>query len=189
AAEGAQESKALIDASLGNAVQGTRLVDAAGGTMSEVVTSVQKVTDVISEIAAASSEQSAGVEDINKAIVQMDGVTQQNAALVEEAAAAALAFEEEAGRLVNVVGAFKLDRTEERDKAVALVKRAVAHVKAVGKEQACRNFTDANGGFIREHYYIWGGDFSGMILANGANPAGVGQSSWELKAADGRKFI
>src|SRR5438477_6379578 len=130
----AKEIKALIDASVNNVVQGTRLVDAAGGTMNEVVTSVQKVTDVIGEIAAASSEQSAGVEDINKAIVQMDGVTQQNAALVEEAAAAALAFEDEAGRLVNVVGAFKLDRTEERDKAVALVKRAVSHVKAAGKE-------------------------------------------------------
>ncbi len=188
-AAAAKEIKALIEASVNNVAQGKRLVDAAGGTMGEVVMSVQKVNEVIGEIAMASSEQSAGVDDINKAIVQMDTVTQQNAALVEQAAAAALSFEEEASRLVNVVGAFKLDRMEERDKAVVLVKRAVAHVKAVGVEQASKDFNNPNGGFYEENYYIWSGDYTGMILANGSNPNGAGQNSWELKAADGRKFI
>jgi methyl-accepting chemotaxis protein len=78
------------------------------------------------------------VDEISRAVSQLDHVTQQNAALVEEATSAALSFEEEAARLVDVVGTFKLDRMEDRDPAVALVKKAVAHVQAVGIEQAAK---------------------------------------------------
>ncbi|WP_254555549.1 methyl-accepting chemotaxis protein, partial [Salmonella enterica] len=80
----------------------------AGATMSEVVASVRRVTDVVAEISAASNEQSDGIEQINHAIVQMDEVTQQNAALVEQAAAAAQSLQEQSGRLVETVSIFKL---------------------------------------------------------------------------------
>jgi hypothetical protein len=86
-AAAAKEIKTLIDDSVGNVAQSTRLVDQAGATMTEVVQSVQRVTDIIAEIAAASHEQSQGIDQINQAIADMDGVTQQNAALVEQAAA------------------------------------------------------------------------------------------------------
>jgi methyl-accepting chemotaxis protein len=188
-AEAAKEIKALIQDSVGSVEQGAHMVEETAATMTDVVSSVQQVNDVIGEIAAASSEQSAGVEDINKAIVQMDSVTQQNAGLVEQAAASALAFEEEAARLSDVVGAFKIDRTEERDQAVEMVKRAIEHVRARGLEQACRDFNDPQGGFNDGRYYIWAGDFNGVVVANGSNPDSTGQNSYDLKAADGRKFI
>ncbi|MGA7749965.1 MAG: methyl-accepting chemotaxis protein, partial [Gallionella sp.] len=83
-------------------------VDQAGATMHEVVTAVRRVTDIMAEIAAASNEQSTGIEEVNHAIVQMDDVTQQNAALVEQAAAAAEAMQGQAEALKEAVGVFKL---------------------------------------------------------------------------------
>ena len=188
-AEAAKEIKALILESVGSVDQGSHLVDETAVTMVDVVTSVQKVSEVIGEIAVASSEQSSGVEDINRAIVQMDAVTQQNASLVEHAAASALSFEEEAARLSDVVGTFKIDRSEERDQAVEMVKRAIEHVRSEGFEQACKDFNDPHGGFNDGKYYIWAADFNGVIVANGSNPVATGQNHYELKAADGRKFI
>ncbi|WP_394780724.1 methyl-accepting chemotaxis protein [Undibacterium sp.] len=108
-ASAAKEIKALINDSVEKVDQGTRLVDQAGITMEEVVASVRRVTDIISEITAASQEQSTGIEQINDAIVQMDQVTQQNAALVEQAAAAAGALQDQASNLSRVVGVFKLN--------------------------------------------------------------------------------
>ncbi|HEY9198598.1 MAG TPA: methyl-accepting chemotaxis protein, partial [Gammaproteobacteria bacterium] len=78
-------------------------------TMDEIVTSVKRVTDIMSEIAAASQEQSAGIEQVNQAVTQMDDVTQQNAALVEEAAAAAESLQDQAAKLAEAVSVFRLD--------------------------------------------------------------------------------
>ncbi|WP_039784788.1 methyl-accepting chemotaxis protein [Herbaspirillum huttiense] len=111
-ASAAKEIKALIDDSVTRVDNGSRLVEQAGSTMSEVVASVKRVTDVVAEISAASNEQSDGIEQINHAIVQMDEVTQQNAALVEQAAAAAQSLQEQSGRLVETVSIFKLSSQE-----------------------------------------------------------------------------
>jgi methyl-accepting chemotaxis protein len=188
-ADAAKQIKTLIEASVDSAVQGRQWVEASAGTMSKVVQSVQQVADVIGRIALASSEQSAGVDDINRAIAQLDAVTHQNAALVEQSATTAHAFEVEAGRLVDVVGTFKLDRIEERDRAVEMVKRAVAHIHAKGMRQACEDFNDPRGQFIDGDCYIWAGDFKGIVAANASNPDSRGQDHYELKAADGKKFI
>ncbi|BDT69254.1 hypothetical protein os1_34440 [Comamonadaceae bacterium OS-1] len=107
-AEAAKEIKTLITASVERVAQGTALVDQAGTTMTEVVNSIRRVTDIMGEISAASSEQSAGVAQIGEAIVQMDQATQQNAALVEEMAAAASSLKSQADDLVGTVAAFKL---------------------------------------------------------------------------------
>ncbi len=88
---------------------GSQLVAQAGLTMEEIVNSIRGVTVMMSEISAASAEQTAGIEQVNQAISQMDDVTQQNAALVEQAAAAAESLEEQAQNLVNTVGSFKVD--------------------------------------------------------------------------------
>jgi methyl-accepting chemotaxis protein len=106
-AAAAKEIKTLIGDSVEKVEAGSRLVDQAGATMEEVVGSVRRVTDIISEIAAASEEQRTGIEQVNQAIVQMDQVTQQNAALVEQAAAAAEAMQEQAGNLAGLVGTFQ----------------------------------------------------------------------------------
>jgi len=108
-AAAAKEIKALIDSSVAQVDLGSKLVEEAGNTMSDVVNSVKRVTDIVGEISSASQEQSDGIEQINKAITQMDEVTQQNAALVEEAAAAAQSLQHQAGKLTEVVGVFKLD--------------------------------------------------------------------------------
>ena len=107
-AEAAKEIKSLINASVARVAQGTVLVDQAGQTMTEVVSSIRRVTDIMGEISTASSEQSLGVAQVGEAVAQMDQVTQQNAALVEEMAAAANSLKSQAQELVHVVAVFKL---------------------------------------------------------------------------------
>jgi len=107
-ADAAKEIKALIGASVDRVEAGSRLVADAGTTMSEIVGSVQRVSDIIGEITAASSEQSDGIGQINTAVTQLDQMTQQNAALVEESAAAAESLKDQAARLAQAVGTFRL---------------------------------------------------------------------------------
>jgi methyl-accepting chemotaxis protein len=108
-AAAAKEIKALISDSVDKVDAGTRLVDAAGKTMDEIVGSVKGVTDLIAEIAAASQEQSTGIEQVNMAVTQMEQVVQQNASLVEQATAATESMKEQAGALMQTVSRFKLD--------------------------------------------------------------------------------
>src|SRR5450830_439841 len=107
-ARAAKEIKTLIGDSVEKVEAGSKLVDLAGTTMTEVVDSVRRVTDVISEISAAGQEQSTGIEQINIAITEMDNLTQQNAALVEEAAAAAGSLQDQAKNLAQLVSVFKI---------------------------------------------------------------------------------
>jgi methyl-accepting chemotaxis protein-1 (serine sensor receptor) len=107
-AAAAKEIKTLIEDSVTKVDSGAKLVETAGATMDEVVTSIKRVTDIMAEITAASQEQSAGIEQVNQAVVQMDQVTQQNAALVEEAAAAAESMQEQAQALAQAVAIFKV---------------------------------------------------------------------------------
>ncbi|WP_447777358.1 methyl-accepting chemotaxis protein [Variovorax boronicumulans] len=108
-AAAAKEIKTLIGDSVEKVEEGSKQVAEAGRTMEEIVGSVKRVTDIMGEITAASQEQTSGIEQINQAITQMDQVTQQNAALVEEASAAAQSLQEQAGALVQAVSVFKLD--------------------------------------------------------------------------------
>lgn len=108
-AEAAKEIKSLIGASVAQVEQGTLLVDQAGHTMGEVVEAIKRVSDIVGEISSASIEQSTGVAQIGQAINQLDQTTQQNAALVEESAAAAQSLEQQANQLVEAVAIFKLD--------------------------------------------------------------------------------
>ena len=107
-AAAAKEIKTLIEDSVDKVQDGSKLVEEAGHTTQEIVTSIKRVTDIMAEISAASVEQSSGIEQVNTAITQMDDVTQQNAALVEQAAAAAESLEEQAQQMVEVVTRFKL---------------------------------------------------------------------------------
>jgi methyl-accepting chemotaxis protein-1 (serine sensor receptor) len=125
-AAAAKEIKELITASVEQVDAGTQLVDKAGATMEEIVTSVERVTSIMTEIMIAGEEQSSGIEQINQAIVSMDEVTQQNAALVEEAAAAANAMQEQAAQLEEMVSTFKLDTTVRVSHHQALRRPALA---------------------------------------------------------------
>ena len=107
-AAAAKEIKTLIGDSVEKVERGSKLVGQAGVTMDEVVASVKRVTDIMSEISSASQEQSAGIAQVNMSIIEMDSMTQQNAALVEEAAAAAQSLQDQANELAHVVSVFKL---------------------------------------------------------------------------------
>ncbi len=142
----AKEIKSLIGDSVEKVERGSKLVGQAGVTMDEVVASVRRVTDIMSEIASASQEQSAGIEQVNQSIIEMDAMTQQNAALVEEAAAAAQSLQDQAGELSRVVSIFKLDAEAEyaltaakpvvTQTAVAIVPKAPAKRAAAAKPAA-----------------------------------------------------
>jgi methyl-accepting chemotaxis protein len=118
-ASAAKEIKELIGDSVEKVEIGSKLVEQAGQTMEQVVTSVRRVTDIMSEISTAGDEQSAGIEQINQAVSEMDTVTQQNAALVEEAAAAAEAMQQQAANLERVVSVFRLDAMQRTTAPVA----------------------------------------------------------------------
>ena len=107
-AQAAKEIKELINASVERVETGTQLVQDAGTTMDDIVQSVQRVTDMIGQITAASAEQSTGITQVNQAVGQLDQMTQQNAALVEESAAAAQSLHEQAAQLTQVVAVFKV---------------------------------------------------------------------------------
>ena len=126
-AAAAKEIKGLIGDSAANVDKGTKLVKDAGHIISDVVVSVQQVTELIGEIAVASREQSAGVDEMNKALIQLESVTQQNAALVEQAGASAMTFGEEAARLYSLVGQFTLEGADEDSHQV--VQRDASSVK------------------------------------------------------------
>ena len=132
-AEAAKEIKTLISASVDRVELGSKLVDEAGNTMQEVVASIRRVTDIMGEISAASTEQSMGVSQVGEAVTQMDQVTQQNAALVEEMAAAASSLKTQAEELLNTVNVLKVDG--------AAVSSSGQRPAAVGPRRAIRDIT------------------------------------------------
>ncbi|MCO4882426.1 methyl-accepting chemotaxis protein [Paraburkholderia caribensis] len=139
-AAAAKEIKALIETSAAHVSTGSTLVHDAGETMNDVVRSVKRVTDIMSEIAAASTEQSTGIEQVNTAVAQMDQVTQQNAALVEQATAAAQSMADQAASLKAAVAMFRLDGGQQGIHAAAahaapIRTRAVAAKKGVAQRE------------------------------------------------------
>jgi methyl-accepting chemotaxis protein len=124
-AEAAKEIKALINASVERVEHGSALVDQAGTTMTEVVSSIRRVTDIMGEISAASVEQSTGVSQVGLAVTRMDQTTQQNAALVEEMAAAAGSLRSQAQELVQTVAVFKLGANDRGARGVVTTSAAV----------------------------------------------------------------
>jgi methyl-accepting chemotaxis protein len=126
-ANAAKDIKDLISDSVSKVENGNNLVNQSGDTMKEIVVSIQRVNDIMSEIAAASAEQASGIDEVSKAVTQMDEMTQQNAALVEEAAAAAESMRTQAGELTGRVGTFRLNEQD------------VASNKAIGHQSGSAN--------------------------------------------------
>ncbi|KQP17878.1 methyl-accepting chemotaxis protein [Pseudorhodoferax sp. Leaf267] len=127
-AQAAKEIKTLITASVGRVAHGTALVDRAGSTMQEIVASVQRVSDIMGEISAASREQSIGVDQVGQAVAQMDQATQQNAALVEESAAAAASLQTQAEELVQAVAVFRFEQAQAQSKPAVAPRRSPAPI-------------------------------------------------------------
>ncbi|KDB99155.1 methyl-accepting chemotaxis protein signaling domain protein [Bordetella bronchiseptica D993] len=138
-AQAAKEIKVLIEDSVGKVGTGSQQVERAGATMQEIVASVKRVTDIMGEISAASDEQSSGIEQVNRAVSQMDEVTQQNAALVEEAAAAAGSLQEQAQRLAEAVAVFRINAGE----VIDLPARQLGSRQAPGARETALAHDDA----------------------------------------------
>ncbi|MFY0476502.1 methyl-accepting chemotaxis protein [Achromobacter marplatensis] len=139
-AQAAKEIKGLIEDSVTKVGAGSQQVERAGATMQEIVASVKRVTDIMGEISAASEEQSSGIDQVNRAVSQMDEVTQQNAALVEEAAAAAGSLQEQAQRLAEAVAVFKINAGE----VIEVPAHALAQQPAAPRMPAPRAPTQAS---------------------------------------------
>ncbi|HEP0983687.1 TPA: methyl-accepting chemotaxis protein [Enterobacter ludwigii] len=129
-AQAAREIKSLIEDSVGRVEVGSTLVESAGETMGEIVNAVTRVTDIMGEIASASDEQSRGIDQVGLAVAEMDRVTQQNASLVEESAAAAAALEEQASRLTQAVAVFRIQQEQMKAREQVSAKTAAAPVMA-----------------------------------------------------------
>ena len=129
-AQAAREIKSLIEDSVGRVEVGSTLVESAGETMGEIVNAVTRVTDIMGEIASASDEQSRGIDQVGLAMAEMDRVTQQNASLVEESAAAAAALEEQASRLTQAVAVFRIQQEQMKAREFASAKTVAAPAMA-----------------------------------------------------------
>jgi methyl-accepting chemotaxis protein len=139
-AEAAKEIKTLIKDSVGKVTEGTKLVDDSGKVLAEIVMRVKKVTDVMAEIASSSREQASGIEQVNKAITMMDDVTQQNAALVEEASAAAQALTEQASSLTQLIARYRVEESTSEEAPRSALRPAAA-APAVERRAANRPLT------------------------------------------------
>ncbi len=187
-AEAARQIKTLIQESVSGVDAGAQHVKTAAQTIDAAMARVGEVAKVIETIASASAEQSSGLEEIKSAIVQIENVTQQNAALVEQTAAAALSFRDSAGALSEAVSAFKLDRAEARERAIGLVRRALEHLRQHGPQKAFADFNDPHGGFADGDLYLVAHNLDCVLQANGAKPELTGQNHSEQKDADGKRF-
>ncbi|MET3106593.1 hypothetical protein AAKU67_001304 [Oxalobacteraceae bacterium GrIS 2.11] len=206
-ASAAKEIKTLIDDSVDKVRLGSNLVDQAGSTMDEIVTSIKNVTDIMSEITTAGLEQSAGIEQISNAINQLDKATQQNSLLVEKSVHATQGLEGKANDMIAVVQLFKLDHSNDGAKgapiinqiagprgtskeAIALVQRAVEFRKTVARRDAfLAGVTDPANKFFDRDMYVFALDTGGKYVAFGGDPAKVGKRLQDVPGVDGKRLL
>jgi methyl-accepting chemotaxis protein len=188
----AREIKTLIGDSVEKVDAGGTLVDDAGKTMNEIVDSVKHVATIIKEISDASREQSAGIELVNNAITHIDGMTQQNARLVEDAMKTAANLNQQAVALLGAVSWFNLGAREygNEEEAIAMVRGGVAFVRAHGKEAAITEINKfGEGKFIDRDLYLSIYDMNCQVVAHGNNPRLVGMDAQQTRDTDGKLII
>ncbi len=191
-ATAAKEIKALIGDEVDKVNAGSQLVDDAGKTMGDIVASIQRVASIMSEIAAASVEQSTGIDEINLAVINTDTLTQQNAALVEEASRTAAGLQEQAVTLSQAVAIFKLGAREfgSADEAVEMVRRARAFMEERGRQAVIDEVNKMNKGlFIDRDLYISIYSTAGQCIGHGTNRRLLGVEALTFKDLDGKLFI
>ena len=192
AADAAQQIRVLLTGSAEQVDAGSQLVGEAGVAMDEILAKVARVAGVMGEIAAAAAEQSAGLEEINRAVMQIDGMTQQNAALVETVTRTASGLQEEAEQLTDAVAGFRLGAREfgNADEAVALVRAGVEFARSHGRDALVAEVNKlGRGRFIDRDLYLSAYGADGSVAAHGANRRFWNIDWTELKDAAGRLFV
>ena len=187
----AKEIKALISASVGEVEAGGKLVAGAGETIDKVVASVQRLTHIMGTISHASREQSSGIGLVNQAITQMDHVTQQNAAMVEQAAAAAGSLKAQSDELSKTVSVFTLKSTSpgSADEAIAMVKKTIDNLAKYGRDATFSEVNSKLGCFRDRDLYVTIYDVNGRNVAHGTNPQQAGKNMIDAKDVEGRPFV
>jgi methyl-accepting chemotaxis protein len=191
-AAAAKEIKTLISDSVDKVDAGSKLVDDAGFAMNEIVANVNRVAGIMSEIAAASTEQSSGIEEINKAVVQIDATTQQNAALVEEAMRTAASLQDQAVALSQAVSIFNLGAREfgNAEEAIAMVQGGAEFMRSHGRAALLEDVNKlSQGQFIDRDLYLSIYSTEGSIVAHGANRRLWGADWSKIKDTDGKPFV
>ncbi len=190
-AAAAKEIKQLIADSVEKVDVGSKSVDEAGLAMTNIEVDVQRVTDIMSEIAAASAEQSSGIEEINRAVVHIDHMTQENASLVEEASRTAAGLQDQAVSLTQAVSDFSLGEHEfgNADDAMAMVKRAVEFVRTHGRVRGMEEISNSRGLFVDRDLYLGMCDSTSKIIANGGNARVIGIDGTQVKDVDGKYYV
>lgn len=191
-ADAATEIKVIIGKSADIAERGAVEVGAAGDAIGELMCGIRQMASIMDEIAQASAEQRSGIEEINQAISHIDGVTQKNALLVEEAVKTASGLQEQAVELANAVSVFRLGAREygNADNTVALVKAGVAFVHEQGTQALIEDVLKLRKSrFVDRDLYFSVNHIDGTCLANGANPRVVGNDGNQTRDSDGKFFV
>ncbi|CAN5365109.1 hypothetical protein BH11PSE11_BH11PSE11_20860 [soil metagenome] len=190
-ANAAREIKELIIDSVAKVDAGGQWVDDAGLAMNEIAMSVKRVSDIMAEIFAAGTEQSAGIQEINRAVILMDGVTQMNAVQVEEAARSTTALQDQALVLSQSVSLFELGVREfgSAEEAVEMVRSAIEFMQSHGVERTVEEIKQLHKGqFIDRDLYVILYSMDGKLLAHGSNWRLWGADWRQIKDADGKYF-
>jgi hypothetical protein len=191
-ASAAKEIKSLIGDSVRKVDTGSKLVDDAGNTMDEIVASVKQVAEIMRDINIASQEQSTGIESVNRAITQIDGMTQQNAMLVEDAAKTATTLNEQAVSLMKTVAGFNLGHREHgnMEEAIAMVKTGYEFCRHNGRDALIAEINQlGKGRFIDRDLYLMAiGADDAVFYAHGNNPRVLGMGP-QSKDVDGKLFV
>ena len=181
--ESAEEIRRLIgDAGVQVELSSSKLSNVSGA-LATIVVGVREVSQQLRTISDSSSQQSAGLQEVKQNVGDLDEITRENAALVEESSAASSSLVDRAERLREAVATMRL-RQGSADEALALVQRAVAHVQAVGREKALADFHADEGPWVDRDLYLFGLDRNGIYLVHAAKPGMVGQNATTVPGAD-----
>jgi methyl-accepting chemotaxis protein len=183
-AESAEEIRHLIGDAGAQVQVSARKLGHVSSALGTIVEGVREVSLQLRSISASSTQQSEGLREVTQNVGNLDEITRENAALVEESSTASHALVERAGKLRAAVGSMRL-RQGSADEAVAMVQRALAHLEQCGRQPAFADFNRRDGGFIDRDLYIFSIDRNGILGAFGADPALVGHSHTALPGLDG----
>jgi len=190
-AEAAKEIKTLINDSVNKVDSGSKLVNNAGKTMGDVVTSIKEVATLMSGIATASQEQSAGIAQVNMAVAQFDGILQENSTLVESALKSASSLNESALALAHAVEHFNLgSEIGNAEEAQELVRQALALARQQGLPALVQEVKKLNKSqLLNKDLYIAIYDMNGVVLAHGTNRHFDGAEAINIKDPDGKPYV
>jgi methyl-accepting chemotaxis protein len=187
-AESAEEIRQLIGNAVDQVTQSSNNIQQVSAALDAVMSGIRSVSDRLHNISTSSAQQSASLGEVTQSVGSLDGITRQNAVMVEEATASSRVLVERAQTLRDAVGTIRL-RQGSADEAHALVMRAVQHLQTVDRQQALQDFQDTELGFIDRDLFLFGIDREGSYFIHGSRPGEIGSTVFESPGLDGDKFL